>query len=180
MSKNEPNLLHQPEPKLLNEPEPILWVWANSESGIEMRWDLQMSHAVEWSMSLSREFNFERQTDRVHSISINPPLLPLNLSIDSPSLQQQGGCGGGGAPPTTERPSTWVIAERSLLANTQRRWATHWKNDRDHGTTSHLKQTENLSRSWSNLKLESKKRANGPRQPWLPPVADSRSLLFSF
>jgi hypothetical protein len=54
-------------------------------------------------MSLSREFKFERQTvretDRVHSISINPPLLPLNLSIDEPSLQQQGGCGGGAAPP---------------------------------------------------------------------------------
>jgi hypothetical protein len=69
-------------------------------------------------MNLSGEFNFERQTDRqsdrVHSISINPPLLPLNLSIDEPSLQQQGGCGGGGAPPT-ERPRTWVIAERSLF-----------------------------------------------------------------
>jgi hypothetical protein len=65
---------------------PCCWVIDEPESRVQVRETDRQS---------------ERQTDRVHSIKINPPLLPLNLSIDYlPSAA--GGVWGGRRPPHRE------------------------------------------------------------------------------
>jgi hypothetical protein len=84
LNEHQPNLLHQPEPKLLDELSRFsTWVWVNSEPGIrdEMsRCPMLLSDRGAWvESSSSRDRQTVRQSDRVHSISINPPLLPLNL-----------------------------------------------------------------------------------------------------
>jgi hypothetical protein len=72
----------------------------------------------------------DRQSDRVHSISINPPLLPLNLSIDEPP-SAAGGVWGGRRPLHREakhlgnRGAVFISHTATEHAGDQARYATH-------------------------------------------------------